>query len=151
MPDLNAHDLEAGDARSIEGTARSMGIEVVGGLAWRSTSKRYRKAATEADRRARSRYQRRARRSSSSKEMRASRSSTRRVDIAVRLGVDPRHADQMVRGTVVLPHGTGKTVRVLVFAKGDKEKEARGGGRRFRRRRRAHQEDHRKAGSTSTS
>ena len=46
------------------------------------------------------------------------------VDLAVRLGVDPRHADQMVRGTVVLPHGVGKTVRVLVFAKGEKEKEA---------------------------
>jgi large subunit ribosomal protein L1 len=46
------------------------------------------------------------------------------VDIAVRLGVDPRHADQMVRGTVVLPHGVGKTVRVLAFAKGEKEKEA---------------------------
>ncbi|NLD36141.1 MAG: 50S ribosomal protein L1 [Desulfatiglans sp.] len=46
------------------------------------------------------------------------------VDIAVRLGVDPRHADQMVRGTVALPHGVGKTVRVLVFAKGEKEKEA---------------------------
>ncbi|MFH1887432.1 MAG: 50S ribosomal protein L1 [Pseudomonadota bacterium] len=46
------------------------------------------------------------------------------LDVAVRLGVDPRHADQMVRGTVVLPHGTGKTVRVLVFAKGEKTKEA---------------------------
>lgn len=46
------------------------------------------------------------------------------VDIAVRLGVDPRHADQMVRGTVVLPNGIGKEVRVLVFAKGEKEKEA---------------------------
>ncbi|MDY7035757.1 MAG: 50S ribosomal protein L1 [Thermodesulfobacteriota bacterium] len=46
------------------------------------------------------------------------------VDIAVKLGVDPRHADQMVRGTVVLPHGVGKEVRVLVFAKGEKEKEA---------------------------
>ena len=46
------------------------------------------------------------------------------VDLAVRLGVDPRHADQMVRGTVVLPHGTGKEVRVMVFAKGEKEKEA---------------------------
>jgi large subunit ribosomal protein L1 len=40
------------------------------------------------------------------------------VDVAVRLGVDPRHADQMVRGTVVLPHGTGKSVRVLVIAQG---------------------------------
>lgn len=50
------------------------------------------------------------------------------VDIAVRLGVDPKHADQMVRGTVVLPHGLGKTVRVVVFAKGEKEKEAREAG-----------------------
>jgi large subunit ribosomal protein L1 len=46
------------------------------------------------------------------------------VDIAIRLGVDPRHADQMVRSSVVLPNGTGKEIRVLVFAKGDKEKEA---------------------------
>ncbi len=46
------------------------------------------------------------------------------VEVAVNLGVDPRHADQMVRGSVVLPHGTGKPVRVLVFAKGDKAKEA---------------------------
>ncbi len=46
------------------------------------------------------------------------------VELSVRLGVDPRHSDQMVRGTVVLPHGTGKAVRVLVFAKGEKEKEA---------------------------
>ena len=46
------------------------------------------------------------------------------VDIAVRLGVDPRHADQIVRGTVVLPHGTGKKVRVLVIAQGDKAKDA---------------------------
>ena len=46
------------------------------------------------------------------------------VDAAVRLGVNPAHADQMVRGSVVLPHGLGKAVRVLVFAKGDKEKEA---------------------------
>jgi large subunit ribosomal protein L1 len=46
------------------------------------------------------------------------------VDMAVRLGVDPRPADQMVRGAVVLPNGTGKTTRVLVFAKGEKEKEA---------------------------
>jgi large subunit ribosomal protein L1 len=46
------------------------------------------------------------------------------VDVAVRLGVNPRHADQMVRGAIVLPHGTGKNVRVLVFAKGDKATEA---------------------------
>ncbi len=46
------------------------------------------------------------------------------VDAAIRLGVNPQHADQMVRGSVVLPHGLGKAVRVLVFAKGEKEKEA---------------------------
>jgi len=50
------------------------------------------------------------------------------LEMAVRLGVDPKHADQMVRGTVVLPHGVGKSVRVLVFAKGEKEKEAQGSG-----------------------
>ena len=50
------------------------------------------------------------------------------IDIAVRLGVDPRKADQMIRGSVTLPRGTGKTVTVLAFAKGDKEKEAREAG-----------------------
>jgi large subunit ribosomal protein L1 len=50
------------------------------------------------------------------------------VDIAVRLGVDPKHADQMVRGAVVLPHGTGKSQRVVVVAKGDKANEARAAG-----------------------
>jgi large subunit ribosomal protein L1 len=53
------------------------------------------------------------------------------VDVAVRLGVDPRHADQMVRGTVVLPNGIGKDVRVAVFAKGEKEKEALDAGADF--------------------
>src|SRR5688572_8311836 len=50
------------------------------------------------------------------------------VDLAIRLGVDPKHADQMVRGAVNLPHGTGKSVRVAVFAKGDKAKEAQEAG-----------------------
>ncbi|MDD3652721.1 MAG: 50S ribosomal protein L1 [Desulfotomaculaceae bacterium] len=53
------------------------------------------------------------------------------VEVAVRLGVDPRHADQQVRGAVVLPHGTGKTRTVLVFAKGDKAKEAEEAGADF--------------------
>lgn len=50
------------------------------------------------------------------------------VDLAFHLGVDPKHADQMVRGAVVLPHGTGKSVRVVVFAKGEKEREAKEAG-----------------------
>ncbi|MGI6189864.1 MAG: 50S ribosomal protein L1 [Clostridiales bacterium] len=53
------------------------------------------------------------------------------IEASVRLGVDPRHADQQVRGTVVLPHGTGKTVRVLVFAKGDRAREAEEAGADF--------------------
>ena len=53
------------------------------------------------------------------------------VEISVRLGVDPRHADQQVRGAVVLPHGTGRTIRVLVIAKGDKAKEAEAAGADF--------------------
>jgi large subunit ribosomal protein L1 len=50
------------------------------------------------------------------------------VDMAIRLGVNPKHADQMIRGTLVLPHGVGKAVKILVFAKGEKEKEAREAG-----------------------
>lgn len=53
------------------------------------------------------------------------------IEISVKLGVDPRHADQQVRGAIVLPHGTGKTKKVLVFAKGDKVKEAEGAGADF--------------------
>ncbi len=53
------------------------------------------------------------------------------IEVSVRLGVDPRHADQQVRGAVVLPHGTGKTVRVLVFAKADKAREALEAGADF--------------------
>jgi len=53
------------------------------------------------------------------------------IEVSVRLGVDPRHADQQVRGAIVLPHGTGKTVKVLVFAKGDKASEAQAAGADF--------------------
>ena len=63
------------------------------------------------------------------------------VELAIRLGVDPKHADQMVRGTVVLPHGGGKTKRVAVIAAGEKTKEADGSGRRSRRGRRPGQAD----------
>ncbi|HLG19924.1 MAG TPA: 50S ribosomal protein L1 [Bdellovibrionota bacterium] len=53
------------------------------------------------------------------------------IDLSLHLGVDPKHADQMVRGSVLLPHGTGRTVRVLVIAKGEKEKEAKDAGADF--------------------
>ena len=63
------------------------------------------------------------------------------VELTMRLGVDPKHADQMVRGTVVLPHGLGKSKKVLVIATGEKVQRSRSGGRRFRRRRRHGRED----------
>jgi large subunit ribosomal protein L1 len=53
------------------------------------------------------------------------------VDLSINLGVDPKHADQMVRGALVLPHGIGRSVRILVFAKGEKEREAREAGADF--------------------
>src|SRR3982751_88671 len=53
------------------------------------------------------------------------------IDLAMNLGVDPKHADQMVRGVVSLPHGSGKTMRVAVFAKGDKAKDATDAGAEF--------------------
>lgn len=53
------------------------------------------------------------------------------VDLAIRLGIDPKRSDQMVRGTTALPHGTGKQLRVLVFAKGEKEQEAKQAGADF--------------------
>lgn len=53
------------------------------------------------------------------------------VDVAINLGVDPKHADQMVRGAIVLPHGTGKSARVAVFAKGEKQSEATAAGADF--------------------
>lgn len=54
------------------------------------------------------------------------------VDVAIRLGVDPKYSDQMVRGAVTLPHGLGKTVRVAVFCKGEKQAEATAAGSRLR-------------------
>src|SRR6201985_3361514 len=61
----------------------------------------------------------------------ASRQQDAHVEVAIRLGVDPRKADQMVRGTVNLPHGTGKTARVAVFAVGDKAEQAQAAGADF--------------------
>ena len=63
------------------------------------------------------------------------------VELHLRLGVDPKHADQMVRGTVVLPNGLGKSKTVLVIASGDKLREAQRSRRRFRRRRRHGRQD----------
>ncbi len=82
--------------------------------------KRYREAAAQVDRNRRYPF-------SEAVELALQTASSKfdeTLDTAVALGVNPRHADQMVRGAVVLPHGLGKTVRVLVFAKGEKEKEA---------------------------
>src|SRR5438046_6890596 len=88
-------------------------------------SKRYQKAAARIDR-ARRYPLDEAVRTAAAAEGAAKFDET--VELAVKLGVDPRQADQNVRGTVVLPHGTGKSVRVLVFAKGDKAKEAEAAG-----------------------
>ena len=74
------------------------------------------------------------------------------VELHVKLGVDSRHADQQVRGAIVLPNGTGKTVRVLVFAKGDKADDAQCGRRRLCRRYGAwSRRSRRRTGLTSTS
>ena len=73
------------------------------------------------------------------------------VDLTMRLGVDPKHADQMVRGTVVLPHGLGKSKKVLVIATRRKSPRGRGRRRRYRRRRRAWwRRSRRKTGPTTT-
>src|ERR671933_135965 len=107
LTDLNANDVEAA-MKIIAGTARSMG----------STVKKVDRARLYTPLEA----VRLARETSTTKRF----DST--VEVAIRLGVDPRTADQMVRGTVILPHGTGKTARVAVFAAGDKAEEARAAG-----------------------
>ena len=86
--------------------------------------KRYREAAAKVDRNQRYPFQEAVNLSLEA----ASSKFDETAEIAVALGVNPRHADQMVRGAVILPHGTGRTVRVLVFAKGEKEKEAMDAG-----------------------
>jgi large subunit ribosomal protein L1 len=122
-PDLNAVDLE-GAMKTIEGTARSMGLKkrIMG-----HKGKKYCQAIEKVDR-------------SKLYELEeglnlvignAFAKFNETIEVATRLGVDPRKADQMVRGTVQLPHGTGKEVRVLVFAKGEKEKEAKEAGAEY--------------------
>jgi large subunit ribosomal protein L1 len=87
-------------------------------------SKRYRSAAEKIDREASYSLEEAVRRLKEGQPAKFDES----VDLAINLGVDPRHADQMVRGAVVLPHGVGRSTRVLVFAKGEKQKEAREAG-----------------------
>lgn len=89
--------------------------------------KKYRAAAEKVDRRKRYSVDEGLKVLKETAELRATKFD-QTVDIALNLGVDPKHAEQMVRGAVVLPHGTGKTARVAVFAKGEKEKEAQEAG-----------------------
>ena len=145
MPDLNTTDLEAA-MRTIAGTARSMGIDVESARTSRIRRQvEDRQHASDREgRRDHGQARKEVSRAASAKVDRDKRYTLEEackllpetkiakfdesVDIAVRLGVDPKHADQMVRGAVVLPHGTGKSQRVVVFAKGDKANEARAAG-----------------------
>jgi large subunit ribosomal protein L1 len=124
LVDLNTDNVDSA-MRIIEGTARSMGIEVVEEIAMATmVSKRYDAAAAKI---APDRQYSLEEAIGVLKSMPAAKFDES-VDLSFRLGVDPKHADQMVRGAVVLPHGIGKTVRVAVFAKGEKEREAREAG-----------------------
>src|ERR1035437_7415259 len=127
LVDLNTVDLAAA-VKSVEGTARSMGIEVVGCRRDRSTNimsgKKFTAAAAKVDK---------AKIYDVPQAVALVKSAAfakfnETVEVALRLGVDPKHADQMVRGTVVLPHGLGKTTRVAVVASGEKIKEAEAAG-----------------------
>ena len=125
MVDLNANDLDAA-CRMVIGSARSMGLDVVGRVrTMAKQGKRLNKAYEGIDLDARG--ARSARRSRLIKS-RASAKFDETVEIAMNLNIDPRKQDQNLRGTVMLPHGTGKTVRVGVFARGDKAKEAEAAG-----------------------
>ena len=145
MPDLNANDLEAAK-QQVAGTARSMGID--GQLTATPTSatgttspgghdhqrepswRRARSTTTQPKRFDRDQLLHAAEAIELVKDLRR-RKFDETVELAVRLGVDPRKADQMVRGTVALPSGTGKDVRVAVFAAGDAAAEARAAGADF--------------------
>ena len=122
MPDLNAHDVEAA-MQIIAGTARSMGVEVEADE--RRTASATRARAAQIDR---ERDVLAARGDPAAQGASTARSSTRRSRSHFRLGLNVRHADQQLRGTLMLPHGTGKDVRVAVFAEGEKAKEAEEAG-----------------------
>ena len=92
-----------------------------------TSGKKYRAAAAKVDRNKRYSIDEAFKLLKETVELRQTKSD-QTVDVAINLGVDPKHADQMVRGAVVLPHGIGKTVRVAVFAKGEKQSEANDAG-----------------------
>ncbi len=92
-----------------------------------TSGKKYRAAAAKVDRNKRYSIDEAFKLLKETVELRQTKSD-QTVDVAINLGVDPKHADQMVRGAVVLPHGIGKTVRVAVFAKGEKQSEAKDAG-----------------------
>jgi large subunit ribosomal protein L1 len=92
-----------------------------------TSGKKYRAAAAKVDRNKRYGIEEAFRLLKETTELRQTKYD-QTVDVAINLGVDPKHADQMVRGAVVLPHGIGKTVRVAVFAKGEKQSEAKDAG-----------------------
>ena len=124
MPDLNAASLEAAE-RMVAGTARSWASSSrVEGRPPVNRSRRFAELETKVDRNATLPLNDAVARVC---EL-ASAKFDESVDASIRLGVDPRHAEQQVRGTVVLPHGTGTSVRVIVFAQGDLAKEAQEAG-----------------------
>ena len=168
MADLNARDVEHA-RRMIEGTARSMGLDVDGLKPPYDESSRVAAASrthanheqaltpTDVERSTMTKQSKRMKRELADKhpgktppsveaavELLKDFDNTKfdqSVEIAMRLGIDPKQADQIVRGSIVLPHGIGKTLRVVVFAKGDLADEAKRGRRRRSGRRRAGRED----------
>ena len=122
MPDLNANDVDQA-MKIIEGTARSMGVDVDDGAVGKR-GKRYRALREQIDR---EREYPPSEAISTVKSLQSAKFNEA-VEAHIRLGVNVRHADQQVRGTMVLPHGLGKDVTVAVFAQGDKAREAEAAG-----------------------
>ena len=123
MKDLNANDLDAA-TKIIEGSARAMGLKWWRADPMAKLTKKQKALAEAIDRK-------RFYAVDEAIELVKANATAKfdeTVEVALNLGVDPRHADQMVRGVVTLPNGTGKTVRVAVFAKGGKADEARAAG-----------------------
>ena len=124
MPDINANDIEAAK-KIIAGTARSMGVEV------KRNGAEARKAVQEPRRELRQEALFSTDEAIALVKKNANAKFNETIEIHIRLGVDPKKSDQNVRGTVLLPHGTGRSVRVIAFAKGDNAKAAREAGADF--------------------